>query len=284
MNGTALAGVSGAWSPGDHVHPTDSTRLAKAGDTMTGALTINPATTGPALAITPSTSSPGPAISISSPTANAASITISCPWATYRLDKPVSGSNLQIVGSTNSSNRWIIVPGDGGTESGSNTGSNFAIQRCNDGGAAIDNTLSLNRANAQFTVTGAPYCPGGGAWNASSDVRIKTVLGNYASGLRELIKLRPVNYFYKGNDTAGDPSESPHRMAAITQTKYVGLVAQEAEEVMPELVKKRPGFIDGQAVTDFRDLDQTPLTFALINAVRELAARVVALETICGIS
>jgi hypothetical protein len=332
MNGTALAGVSGAWSPGDHVHPVDASRVAKAGDTMTGYLHIAPPSgtnadifldkaAGQAAVIQGTTagsprwnviygdsaaetgsnvgsdfyvqrlSDAGAFIdspiaikrSTGSMTLSADLFLTSAGWTSIHLNKP-SGSVAQIVGTNNNVTRWVIAPGTSDAETGSNAGTHFYIQRFNDAGSPIDYPLYINRTNAGFQITGIPYCPGGGSWQSSSDARIKTVLGNYASGLRELIRLRPVNYFYKGNDTAAGPEESQHRQAAMMQTKFVGLVAQEAEEVMPELVKKRPGFIDGQAVTDFRDLDQTPLTFALINAVRELAARVVALEAICGIS
>ena len=48
---------------------------------------------------------------------------------------------------------------------------------------------------------------------------------------------------------------------------------------MPELVSQETGTLpDGTEVDDFRTLDQTPLTFALINAVKEMAARIEALE------
>jgi hypothetical protein len=45
VNGTATAGLSPLWARGDHCHPTDTTRLAIAGGTMTGTLTLvgNPA-------------------------------------------------------------------------------------------------------------------------------------------------------------------------------------------------------------------------------------------------
>jgi hypothetical protein len=39
--GTGAAGSSTLWSRGDHAHPTDGTRVAKAGDTMTGFLTLS---------------------------------------------------------------------------------------------------------------------------------------------------------------------------------------------------------------------------------------------------
>jgi len=38
VNGTAAVGSETAYSRGDHVHPTDTTRVAKSGDTMTGKL------------------------------------------------------------------------------------------------------------------------------------------------------------------------------------------------------------------------------------------------------
>jgi hypothetical protein len=38
MAGTGAAGSQGSWARGDHVHPTDTTRVSKAGDTMTGPL------------------------------------------------------------------------------------------------------------------------------------------------------------------------------------------------------------------------------------------------------
>jgi hypothetical protein len=148
------------------------------------------------------------------------------------------------------------------------------------------------------------YQPGGGSWADTSDARIKTVAGDYTHGLAEILKLSPRRYAYKGNDTPEPPSNSSgeppidptqtakedksapvvpyknsgHYQAAINSKEFIGLIAQEAETVMPEMVTQRSGYIDGVAVTDMRELDTTPLIFALVNAVNELAARVVALE------
>ena len=41
MNGTAAVGTSAQPAHSDHVHPSDTSRVAKAGDTMTGALTLS---------------------------------------------------------------------------------------------------------------------------------------------------------------------------------------------------------------------------------------------------
>ena len=142
--------------------------------------------------------------------------------------------------------------------------------------------------------------PGGGAFADSSDARIKNVEGDYTRGLDEVLALRPVTYTFKGNDTPdpvsatpGPPSDeelksregivvpfgnSNHYHQAVAGTRFAGLIAQEVEAVLPEMVTPRAGYIDGEKVTDLRDLDTTPLIFALINSIKTLAARVEALE------
>jgi hypothetical protein len=40
MNGTAAVGIGTTWARADHVHPSDTSRLALAGGTMTGAITF----------------------------------------------------------------------------------------------------------------------------------------------------------------------------------------------------------------------------------------------------
>ena len=134
------------------------------------------------------------------------------------------------------------------------------------------------------TIASTAYKVGGGPWNDSSDARIKTVTGNYASGLDAIRQLQPVTFTYKGNDTRVEPEgvvpydNSPHRHVAQDGTQFIGLVAQDCEAAMPEIVTQRSAYIDGVAVTDLRDLDTGPLLFALINAVKELAGQVAELK------
>ena len=121
--------------------------------------------------------------------------------------------------------------------------------------------------------------------------------------------LNPVRYVYKGNETqstalthSGDTMmaegiEKPENYDEIPEitftailrqsaesgavcdlTEYVGLVAQQAEIAMPELIRLEKGFIDGVKVDDVRQVNYTPLMFAMINAIKELRARVIELE------
>jgi hypothetical protein len=334
MAGVAAPGVLASYARGDHVHPSDTSRVNKAGDTMTGVLAFsqsptaptpatadnstNVATTAyvkaqgyaplasPALTGTPTAPTPT-AGDNSTKLATAAFVTggflpktggtltglfvLGYASPAMWLNAAAAGQSRGIVGLTNGSQRWKMELGNITAEGGSNAGSDFWITRYSDAGSQIDIPLQFNRATAQFTITGAPYCPGGGAWNASSDARIKNVSGPYQRGLTEIAQLRPVTFTYKGNDTTEAPAEddtaapyhgSPHYHAATTSTQYAGLIAQELEAVMPELVTQRSGHIDGQAVADMRDFNQGPLIFALINAVQELLKRVQTLEAAQG--
>ena len=110
------------------------------------------------------------------------------------------------------------------------------------------------------------YKPGGGTWGASSDERVKRDIEPYEYGLAELEQLEPVSYAYNGKGGLEDDGR-----------RYVGLIAQMAQRAMPSLVHELPGEfegkLDGQLATDTSEL-----IFTLINAVKELSARVAELE------
>lgn len=130
--------------------------------------------------------------------------------------------------------------------------------------------LTISAADAFKTV--------GGEWaTVTSDARVKQDVADYATGLEHICALRPVTFRYNGLGGSQNDGKT-----------HIGLIAQEAQPVMPEIV------IDAAAATQNPDGTPTPLTarllpgqlgmdasalkFALVNAVRELAARVAALE------
>ena len=137
------------------------------------------------------------------------------------------------------------------------------------------NSLCYGTAS-DFNVPGNAWKPGGGSWSAASDARIKTVAGDYETGLDAILALRPVRYTLKDNWRRGDEPQSAHKMAAGQE--FVGLVAQEAETAMPEMVNRIDAVVDGVPVDDLRILDMTALPLALVNAIKELADRVRTLE------
>jgi hypothetical protein len=165
------------------------------------------------------------------------------------------------------------------------------------GGASINNTGGAIQAAGYFWTSDRGYQPGGGAWSDTSDARIKTVLGKYENGLDAILALEPMRYVFKGNDSKLPPSNSldsdeekdtspavlpyrnsNHHDVAVSSREFIGLIAQNAESVMPEMVTEGEGYIDGVKVDDLRTIDVSPLVYALVNAVKSLAATNASLE------
>ena len=108
-----------------------------------------------------------------------------------------------------------------------------------------------------------------GGWEQESDARIKDIRGAYEDGLEAIKKLQPVRYAHKGRE-----KQFPN-----DRMEFVGLTAQNAEDAgLSEFVTKGPGEIEGEQVDDLRTFDPTSLIYTLINAVKELSARVEQLE------
>ena len=137
-----------------------------------------------------------------------------------------------------------------------------------------DATLFGLQADGNFTVNlGAGYQTGGGAWaNLTSDVSTKEDIRDYAMGLAAIERLRPRTFRYRA-DTGLDASKT-----------FVGLVAQEVQPVMPEMVELVPiesmhanGYLTNYG-EGLLTINSTALTFALVNAVKELAARLTHIE------
>jgi hypothetical protein len=143
-------------------------------------------------------------------------------------------------------------------------------------------------ASFQFRNDSNAYKTSGGAtWVIISDARIKDVKGEYTTGLDTIAALRPVRFTYKGNHSFNSPETNTKadydtdQKAMLThalEAEYVGLIAQEAESVLPDCFKSGVGYVDGKKIEDLRNAEYTPLIFALVNAVKELKARVEELE------
>lgn len=110
--------------------------------------------------------------------------------------------------------------------------------------------------------------PSTNTWTIASDARLKTVLGDYEKGLDAICALRPVRYEYNGlGGMVADGKE------------HISIVAQEAQDVFPECIGTFQGKLheDDEEETELLNYNGHAVTFALINAVRELKARLDAL-------
>jgi hypothetical protein len=97
---------------------------------------------------------------------------------------------------------------------------------------------------------------GGNTWAASSDIRLKVLLGNYTKGLDEITALQPVVFVYKENN--------PRHLPA--HFEQVGFVAQDIQKVFPEAVT--------EAEDGYLDFNIHAINVAMVNAVKELNNKV----------
>ncbi|MBK8638428.1 MAG: tail fiber domain-containing protein [Chromatiaceae bacterium] len=180
------------------------------------------------------------------------------------------------------------------------TDTNYALRQVTSGAvhlnAALNQVISIRQNNVPVlsVATGGQVVIGGGgdvidptssgeilqvhgqvikntpgtAWANFSDERIKEDVRDLEEGLAQLRRVRPVRYRY--NELAGSAAGA----------EGVGILAQEMEKVFPETVSRIPGAPkETRGIEDMRIFDGSMLTFVLINAVKELAAKVEQLES-----
>lgn len=179
-----------------------------------------------------------------------------------------SGVDQPLVDQTNSKYGLHVVAGLGLSTAGikySASGGNFnyflyGVKSSILGGGYpifFDSMITVNK-NGDLEIFGDATKPGGGSWLATSDVRLKRDIEDYSHGLNEILQLTPRTFKYFD-----------------TEKVYTGLVAQECESVMPEIVEQVSGKLpDGTESDDIRQIDSTALTYALVNAVKELSQKV----------
>jgi hypothetical protein len=111
--------------------------------------------------------------------------------------------------------------------------------------------------------------PSTNTWTIASDARIKTETGEYTKGLDAVLALRPVTYRYNGKAGMIDDGEDK-----------ISIIAQEAITAFPECVGSYMVKLeeDDEEETEVLNWNGHALTFALVNSIKELAARLEALE------
>lgn len=109
---------------------------------------------------------------------------------------------------------------------------------------------------------------GGGVWDAASDSRVKENINPYIKGLSEILLINPVTYDYNG---LGGIKPS---------TGHVGVIAQEINNVLPETVGTYSAKLneEDEEETELLKFNGTALTYALINAVKELKIEIDSLK------
>lgn len=110
--------------------------------------------------------------------------------------------------------------------------------------------------------------PTSSSWTVVSDERVKTNIQDYTTGLTEILQINPKTFDYNG------------KAGFDTTTGNIGIIAQDVQGIMPETINTYEAKLneDDAEETELFNFDSHPIQFALINAVKELNAKVEALE------
>ncbi len=135
------------------------------------------------------------------------------------------------------------------------TNSNTLVLGCIAGTNGCTNSVSVGigttTPDSLLTVNGTADKPGGGSWGTYSDGRLKTVNGSFASGLDQVMQLRPIRYRYKPDNGMGIRDADEH----------IGVVAQEVQRVIPEAVTE-----NGRG---YLLVNNDPIIWSMVNAIKE---------------
>jgi len=173
-----------------------------------------------------------------------------------------ASGNLLVGATTNTNSSRVFARGTGGATT-------LAIQSSTGDTAnpallvgKFDNDSTTSQILVRFTINnnaaGSGQITANGANAAAfgtfSDSRLKENIASIPSQLEKIVSLRPVEFDFKNG--------SGHQ---------IGFVAQEMQEVYPDVVGEQDGFltVTGWSKTEAR----------LVSAIKELAAKVQALET-----
>ena len=201
------------------------------------------------------TTTPGEKLHISSPSGNVISLveTASGSFAQYQLKS--GATNSWVFGTQNDylsnslvfrnvSDRMVITTG-GNVGIGTTTPS-YQLQLSTDSAAKPTSAL----------------------WTIASDERIKENISPYTKGLDVLMSINPVTYDYNG-------------LGGFKKGKGgVGIIAQEIMNILPDSVNSVKGKLketDKEEI-DILNFNGHELTYVLINAIKELNAKIIQLE------
>ena len=158
----------------------------------------------------------------------------------------VQGTGITL--SEGDKDRVSIHPATSGTDEGS-----FII-KCRSGGSPVE----------RFRVAHDGTFTGSSTANIS-DERLKENIATIPNALESVSKLKGRTFTWKEE-------------AKMTEGTKYGLIAQELEEVFPELIYDKSGIVQKEDGSFYKSVRMDGIIPVLIEAVKELSAKVEALE------
>ena len=210
--------------------------------------------------------------------------TSNCSFGYRALYTAVTGGfNVALgdnAGNGITSGQYNVCVGSGAgygtlTTGGSNVliGINASTANVNDGSSiTIGGTNLVGKGNATGFIS-----PGGGgvyqgnnssSWSTTSDQRLKKNIVDNNIGLEKIAAIQVRNFEYR---VAEEITELPAHTAIEKPGVQLGVIAQELQQVLPECVKTES--------TGVMSVDTDNLTWYLVNAIKELTARIQQLES-----
>lgn len=180
-------------------------------------------------------------------------------WGAIGIGTDDPAGRLHVVGGTDASmeemSGYLVV---GPTHNTNIVIDNNEIMARNDGAIS---TLYLQNEGGSLETGGTASKPGGGSWTATSDARLKQDIKPYNDGLEMLLKINPV--FYNYNQLSGYDTAKQH----------IGVIAQDIQKVAPYMVSSF-----NKTGKEYLNVDNTAMTYMLINAVKEQQKEIEALK------
>ena len=172
------------------------------------------------------------------------------------IQSGATGSNVLTTGNNN------IFLGNQIAPSSSSVGQALVI--------ACTGSVSDKGSNTGFiTPNGGGVYQGNNSssWSTTSDQRLKKNIVDNTVGLSAISQIQVRNFEYR---LAEEVTDLPKEQAIGIAGVQLGAIAQELQAVLPDCVKTES--------TGVMSVDTTNLTWYLINAVKELNAKITALE------
>jgi len=109
-------------------------------------------------------------------------------------------------------------------------------------------------------------------WSVSSDQRLKKNIVDNNVGLDKVAQIQVRNFEYRNEDEVTD---LPKNQVIKKEGIQLGVIAQELQQILPDCVK--------QESTGVMAVEHDNIMWHMINAIKELNAKVIALETKLGV-
>jgi len=176
------------------------------------------------------------------------------------LNKSSGAFAAQLATTSGGLLRWSMNMGNGTPESGANAGSDWTLTRYNDAGVGLGSPMVCIRSTGVVTFSAAIV-------NGPSDRTLKENIEPIEGALDKVMALQGVSF----------------NLIATPGKREIGLIAQDVEPVVPEIMQTfQTHDAEGRAAETKLALDYPKLTALLIEAVKELTARVAELEAARG--